>query len=230
MNIGGLHQRFKDRLGVSNGYGDLLPYEIDLKLNEAQDWIVTKYGDQSAERSFIKTLLAPFFKTVFVDFLEINNGKEYYFSLPSDIVYVEKITYTCNELPSQISIVPLDQIDKMRTDELQKPSRYFNRSLAVIEESKVRIYTDQILRTGELTYLRQPKHVFFGGYDTTDYLYCVNSGESNCNRYYSQSSDPVSLEFLEAHQNLVIDVAVFLESGKVLNSAITQIIGQKIQN
>jgi len=232
MNIGGLHQRFKNRIGVSNGYEDLLPVEIDSKLNEAQNWIVTKYGDQSANRSYIKNLLAPFYKSIDVTFTPIVNSKEYSVNLPDDLVYVEKLTYTCssNNSPSKVSIVTLDEIDGMRGDELQKPNKLFNRSLAIVQDGQLRVYTEQTLTKGKLVYLRKPKPVFFGGYDTTDYTFCIENSQGNCDQFYNQSTDPQNSEFLETHQELIVDIAVFLESGKIINSAINQIIGQKITN
>lgn len=228
MNIGGLHQRFKDRIGVSNGYGDLLPYEIDLKINEAQNWIVSKYGNQSSEQSFIKNLLAPFFKSADVDFFRIKDAKVYEVILPQDLVYVEKLTYNCNDLPSTVSIVTLDQIDSMRGDELQKPSKLFNRSLAVFQDKKLTVYTEQKLTKGSLVYLRKPKPVFFGGYDTTDYTFCVENSQGNCDQYYSTNSSPEGLEFFDVHQELILDVAVYLETGKIINSAINRLIGEKM--
>ena len=71
MTIAGLHQRFKDRIGVSNGYEDLLPYEIDLKINEAQNWLIFQYGNKDQELSLVKNLLAPFFKPLPVKFTEV---------------------------------------------------------------------------------------------------------------------------------------------------------------
>lgn len=228
MNIGGLHQRFKNRLGVTNGYGDLLPHEIDSKLNEAASWIVAKYGNMDAEQSFVKNLLSPFFKSLDVTFKVVEEEKLYELEIPSDSEQIERLTYKCKGNDATVDITTHDNLSTLLGDALLKPSKVFNRSIAVIEDGKLILHTAQKLTTGKLVYLRKPKPVFYGGYDTAEYLFCTENGQGDCNKFYNQNSDPVNSEFLDNHQELLVDIAVFLESGKIINSAINRLVSQKI--
>jgi len=232
MNIGALHLKFKERSGVAGGYGDSSPYEIDLKINEAQNWLIKNYKlIQRADSQLVKDLYAPFIVREEVNMTEISPNRLYIVSLDNlnhNYVQLEQFTYLCGDDYATVDIESFDTINRKLKDAHQKPSRKWNRSLATILDNKLYVYTEQKLNEGIITYIRRPEDVFFGGYNTEAYLYCQENGGTNCDNYYKATDDPVTSEFSDHYQELVVDVAVWLNSGKTANSLINQLTKEKL--
>lgn len=103
-----------------------------------------------------------------------------------------------------------DDLSMILTDAMTQPSKQWRRAIASIGKdstdptnSSVYIYTGGEFKiySIDMEYLRQPKKVFFGGYDTLEYL----SGDSTG---YQSTDPPVDCEFPNRTQYLLVDIVV----------------------
>lgn len=72
----------------------------------------------------------------------------------------------CN---SVLDIVRLNDLDFKLADFNTKPSKLWGRSVGVFSDNKIIIYSDGAVTDIELEYLKIPRNVFFGTYDTVEY-------------------------------------------------------------
>lgn len=109
------------------------------------------------------------------------SSNRYEINLYSDLnkpyLHLKRINLTsdCNDDPVIVRIVPHSKLSYFLRDTNHKPSKKWNRALAVIADNKLIIYTDFEITSATLTYIRRPTKHFIGGYDTLEYI----SGDLN---------------------------------------------------
>ena len=239
MTIKRLHNLVLSRCGQSGAYQDLTNVEIDERLNEAQRHIV-EYYRQFSDSQTKKDIEAPFIVLdEKVKFEETSEGlSSYFFSfkdLKQTYVHLDKITFVCSNNTGIVDITDLDSLSYKLNDAHQKPSELWNRVLGVIADNGVYLYADQEIDTFYVSYMRMAKDVFYGNYDSVEYIACVNEANrlsqptEQCDIYYKNNGDPVTSEFSEHYQHLLIDVAVYLITGQTKNSIVYQLTQNKLQ-
>lgn len=254
MNIAKQHSEFKLRGNKvdSNHYVDLFPSQIDSFLNSSADFIVEHYGEL---RDFAKTQFnKDLFGTMLVMFPDqpalvpsSTQGQQYEYDLSNlkyEYRHLDRAYVQCGNLVVPVSLFTGDQQHKLN-DAYQKPSFLWKRLLAKIGKSSTSsstslyVYSDVDLNNKELRieYVKGPKKVFFGGYDSIEFLECQRLNHLpnppiivDCNQYYNASDYPVSSDLPEAIHSLQVDVAVWLFTGKSENQFLNQFISNKISN
>lgn len=104
-----------------------------------------------------------------------------------------------------INIIPRkhDQFNKMLNDPFQKPSKTWRRILAKFASGpSMLLYTDDfIISSVKLEYLKKPKKVFYGGYDTLEY---INGDETAPN----SNTSPIDSDINDDYHELLVQMAV----------------------
>jgi hypothetical protein len=246
MNIVKQHQEFKLRLNKvdSNNYQDLKPYQIDSFLNDAALFIIQHYGElfkfqgTQSNKDLFGTLLVkyPDQPALTPDSFA---GIQYEYNLKNlkyKYMHLDRAYIQCGTSIIPVSIIRHDEQHKFN-DAFQRPSYKWKRLLGIIgkendtDNTSLYIYSDVSLLDKELRveYIRMPKQVFFGSYDSIEYINCQqNSG--NCDEYYKVGDLQVNSDLPETYHSLQVDVAVFLASGKTENYNLSQFINNKIQS
>ena len=253
MNIAKQHSEFKLRGNKinSNHYTDLFPSQIDSFLDEAADFIVEHYGEL---RTFNLTQFnKDLFGTMLVMFPEQpaliptdTQGQQYEYDLSNlkyDYVHLDRAYVQCNNMVVPVSLFRGDEQHKLN-DAYQKPSFLWKRLPAKIGKSSTQnstslyVYSDVNLNNKELRieYVKKPKRVFFGGYDSIEYINCKrlnnvpNMPITDCNQYYKSTDVPVDSDLPTSIHSLQVDVAVWLFTGKTENQFLNSFITNKISN
>lgn len=116
----------------------------------------------------------------------------------------------CNTKRIPIIIVRHNDLDFKLKNENQKPSLLWERVLGVIKNNSLHLYTngDFTISKCIVEYLKYPANVFYGGYDSLEYL----QGDTDAFSAADPSQDP---EIPESYHDLLIDMVV-----QYLNSVI----------
>lgn len=253
MIIAKQHHEFKIRMNKLNSlhYEDLLPYQIDSKLNEAALFICNHWGELSefGKSQFNKDL----FGNLLVKYPDqpklvlhgtTDNQYEYkLLDLKYPYLHLDRCYVQCGTNIVPVSMIQHDQQHKLN-DKYQKPNFKWKRLLGLIGKSSdsnntsLYIYSDVDLTNKDvrLEYVKYPKKVFFGGYDSVEYADCrrrkalddLNSVE-DCNQYYKRTDAPVNSDLPASYHDLQVDVAVWLTTGSTENQFLNQFSQQKIQ-
>ncbi len=101
--------------------------------------------------------------------------------------------------PSLLEIVRLNDLDFKLDDANVKPSKLWNRAIGCFSNNKLIIYTDGVATNLELEYLKVPRNVFIGGYNTLEYT----AGDLTA---YNSASPKVTSEL--DHHDLLVDMTV----------------------
>jgi len=254
MNIFKQHQEFKIRGNKvdSNHYVDLFPNQIDSFLNGAADFIIEHYGEL---RDFGKTQFnKDMFGTLLVMFPDqpalipnVAQGQQYEYRLSNlkyDYAHLDRAYVQCGNMVVPVSLFVGDEQHKLN-DAYQKPSFLWKRLLGKIGKSSVGnntslyVYSDVDLNDKELRieYVRRPKKVFFGGYDSIEYINCQRLNNvpnqpilEDCNQYYKIIDSPVNSDLPESMHSLQVDIAVWLFTSKTENQFLNSFITNKISN
>jgi hypothetical protein len=251
MVIAEQHQQFKIRMNKLNSlhYEDLLPYQIDSKLNEAALFICNHYGEifqfntTQFNKDMFGTLLIKYpDQPKLVLFGKTDNQYEYQLNtLKYPYLHLDRCYVQCGTQIVPVSMIRHDEQHKLN-DAFQKPSFKWKRLLGIIGKSSVGsntslyIYSDVDLTAKDvrIEYVKIPRKVFFGYYDSTEFLDC-NFRQSNgfrtedCNLYYKKTDAPVNSDLPASYHDLQVDVAVWLTTGNTENQFLNQFISQKIQ-
>lgn len=253
MNIAKQHSEFKIRLNKidSNHYVDLFPSQIDSFLDNAALFICNHYGEigKFQQTQFTKDM----FGTLLIKYpdqpeitpianeegqYEINLNDLKYEYLHLDGAYVQ-----CGKSVIPVTMITRDEDQKLN-DYSQKPNFRWKRLLGVIAKSSstpttsLYIYSDVNLtdKKVRVEYVKYPRKVFFGGYDTIEYLNCQrlnnvpNSPIEDCSPYYNSSTYPINSDLPPAYHDLQVDVAVWLATGKTENTFLNQFILNKVSS
>ena len=219
MTITQVHSIFKERFNrlASDYHEDLSPYQIDRFLNDGMFELMqlTARNEQSTKHT---NLFASIIYTDTVTPTVINNT----YRAPIDNLMFPFYEYkrvvaktNCGDVNVQLETY--GRIGDLLKDAFSKPSKKWKRLLATTQQPlsggtdrEMVIYSEEgfIVNTVEITYVRYPKDVFFGGYDTPDYLECVNSNGTNCDQYDNQNTPRRTIDIHENYHTLFIDYAV----------------------
>lgn len=128
----------------------------------------------------------------------------------------------CGQIP--IIIEKHNDLDTILRDANRKPSAVWKRCIGVFGENLLYLYTggEFTIDDAQISYLRKPTKVFFGGYNTLEFL----GGDINS----PNSGDPgINSDFEGTAASAIVDIAVQLIYGRSLeNPNILQLTEDKI--
>ena len=241
MNIARQHWEFKLRFNKlnSNHKVDLNAAKIDSLLNQAPIWLIQNYGQVFEKYQFLKDMFA----TLVVKYPEqpevsVFNSQDgvYEFKLNTlkfPYFHHVKSYVKCGDNYIFVSIIKHDEGKKL-TSFYTKPKFKWGRMLGEIGRSSdssgqsLYVYSDKQLTKLKIEYIKQPKEVFFGAYNSIEYIHCERNNGSNCEQFYSTNDDPVDSEISSQYHSFQVDVAVYLASGKTENVNLQQLLGNNL--
>jgi len=123
------------------------------------------------------------------------------YTLPEDYLHRvrEKGEGECSGL--KIKIVQHEDLDRTLSDEYKRPSNKWSNAVGVYRDSQLYVYSETVIPTIEVQYIKKPVKTFIGGYDTLEFL----NGNIT---YPSQSSLKVDSEFPEQYCDILIDIMI----------------------
>lgn len=228
MIIQRMHLQFKEKAQRLNSAHevDLLPYQIDDLINDASDIFVEEYcyknqipyeatqqkidmleslvvkvGDDPENQSGVSPIL-----------VESKGGiNTYKFPLKSlDHEYLHMIrvyagTDCCGFI--NVKFVQHDDLNNYLTNAFLKPSDKWRRVLAVIGSGHLYLFSEGNISTVNIEYFKKPKRVFFGGYDTLEYIEAIKNNRDTTG-LYSASNPSVDSDINENYHRTIVDIAV----------------------
>lgn len=219
MLITEVHSVFKERLNrlSSNYHEDLSPYQIDSHLNDGVYRLLERASRNEASRKF-GNLFASVIQRQSVTPVAVGDT-EYSVQLDSleyPFFDVKRIMATTNCGKSKVIIEGHGRINDLLTDAFQRPSKKWRRLLATLDEGaasnsrQLTIYSEAgfTITSLDITYVRYPKPVFFGGYDSPSFVQCQASGGTDCNQYDNTSTVARTFDIHANYHSLMIDFAV----------------------
>lgn len=118
------------------------------------------------------------------------------------------VSTDCGDIP--IFIEKHNNLDMILLDENRKPSANWKRCIGIFtgDNRKLLLYTggEFTIDEASISYLKQPTRVFFGGYDTLEYL----NGDVT---FPNNTSLPIDSDFSGSSASAIIDIAVQLIYG-----------------
>ncbi len=209
MIISKMHWLFKERYNrnSSNYYPDFTPVQIDQFLNDASEILLQQFAEREDKQVFFD-MLSPLITSQVLTptgsspVYEIDLGQ-----LTKPYFYNKRIVLNTDCGNVKATVIGHGILNDVLADALQKPSKKWFRAYAVFQEGKVVLYTDHEVTSVLIEYFQVPTPVFFGGYDTLEYLECKKT-DQDCTQYYSSVSAPVSSPFSPNYHARIVDVAV----------------------
>lgn len=114
--------------------------------------------------------------------------------------YVVPVECPTKRIP--VTIVRLNDLDTKLADANTQPSLRWNRCLGSFKNNALELYTkDYTITQVKIEYLRNPVKVFYGGYDTLEFI----KGDSTA---YNTASAQVQSDLPEQYHDLLVDMAV----------------------
>lgn len=236
MSVLRLHWQFKQRFNKldSDNFRDLTPMEIDERLNDA----VGIFGEQFfADESHVQRLdwLSPLIYTETIKVTQLDSDK-YTVSL-SDLTYkywhIKRVNAATDCGAINFEIVGHGRLSDILRDEFQKPSKKWYRLVATLENNKIIIYTggNWLIDSITITYVRYPKPVFFGGYNTIEYIDCSRVIDADCTMYNSIQSPIQDLEIQdETVRRMIVEYAVKEAHRILMNTNGLNLQNEKLSN
>ena len=205
-----MHWLFKERYNrsSSNYYPDYSPAQIDQLLNAAGEDMLHQFAAREDKQMFFD-MMSPLL-TIGVLEPVSNDGSVYKFDLSQlekTYFYNKRIVAKTDCGSVKVNIIGHGTLNDVLADALQRPSKTWNRIYGVFQEGGITLYTDHIVDSIKIEYYRIPKPVFFGGYDTFEYLNCLKSS-TNCTQFYSKESNTQDCEFDANYHTRIVDFAV----------------------
>jgi len=225
-------KRKANRLNTNHNANPLTAYMIDMLLDEATLVLIERFGFQSRRPAGFETTLQ--LTDMFGNLVEkgeqviptqlndelyevkLKNLKRDYYHLANITVDSE----TCNNIT--VIFKQHDDLQYALTDAFQRPSTKWRRVLLSFgSDSTVRTEKSLYLHVEKgttlskvyLDYIRRPRKVFIGGYDTIEYALCVKNNPLNpqgCSKFNNASSAKIESEVNEKYHYLLADVALEL--------------------
>ena len=210
MIITKMHWLFKERYNrsSSNYYPDYSPAQIDQLLNAAGEDMLHQFAAREDKQMFFD-MMSPLLTTGVLEPVS-NDGSVYKFDLSQlekPYFYNKRIVAKTDCGSVKVNIIGHGTLNDVLADALQRPSKTWNRIYGVFQEGGITLYTDHIVDSIKIEYYRVPKPVFFGGYDTFEYLNCLKSS-TNCTQFYSKESNTQDCEFDANYHTRIVDFAV----------------------
>jgi len=218
MIVSKMHWLFKERFNrnSSNFYPDYSPMQIDQFLNDGVETLLQKHSDREDKQLFFD-MMNPLLVS------ETLTGTDGFFDLKQLVqpyFYAKRITanLSCDSttIPVKAIVEGQGRLGDLLTDAFQRPSNKWRRVIAVFENGGIRIYSEGVVNTITLHYYKYPKPIFYGGYDTLEYIQCQTAKGSNCGQFLSKASPAQDCELHEAYHARVVDAAV-IEAQRVLS-------------
>lgn len=224
INIGLLHWEIKNRANKldSNHYLDLKKSQIDAAINQAvflfkEHFAFVNRFPFEANQSRLDMLSPLVVKGVTLDVIDNK------VTLPNNYANLIRASAKCGDADIPVNFVKSEELTVILNDPYRNPSQRWGRVIGVFGESTIYIYgSDQIT----IDYIKQHKPVFFGGYDTIEFLDQQRRGLPTT--AYSQNSDPVDLELSFAYKDIIIDLAVYIITGFTENPNLLNIVNTRL--
>lgn len=102
---------------------------------------------------------------------------------------------------SPITIVRYNDLNEKLLNENTKPSKKWKRVLGTFSDGKIILYSDGVITSASIDYIKVPNKVFIGGYDSLEYV----NGDSSA---YSSVSPKVTSQINGQYHDLLIDMTV----------------------
>lgn len=250
MNIAKQHLEFKIRGNKidSNHVIDLKPYQIDSFLDNAALFICNHWGELTRfqgtqfSKDLFGTLLVkwPDQPEMLPSRSDVGQYEYDLSKLKYDYFHLDSVYIKCGNTIIPITIDENNNKHKLN-DSYQKPSFKWKRLSGTLAKSlggETSLYVNSDVSLDDdskklrIEYVKYPKKVFFGNYDSIEYIDCrkrfVNPSLSDCSQYYKSTDDPVDSELPKAYHDLQVDIAVWLATGKTENQLLNNFISQKI--
>lgn len=223
MSIIKIHWQFKERFNraSSNYYMDFTPMQIDQFVNDGLfQFMEREFPTENSQRIYDalgNLIVTSPEQGVIEPVTSADNKYEFDFAdLEYDYYHYKRAVCKldgCHDI--RVDIEGQGRINDLMNDEMQKPSLKWKRLIGYIAKSStndgrslyVLAHPDMTITGLALDYVRKPKPVFFGGYNTLDYLDCQASGGTNCPGY-SMTSPSQDLEIHTDYHTLIVDYAV----------------------
>lgn len=224
MSIQKLHWLIKQRFNKldSNHYRDLTPLEIDEAINDATFLLVSKIDTPEFQPyiEMVANLVITYPQQPLVEPVA-SAGDVYEFDL-NNLVYPYfsfKRAYANTDCGlTKVELVSQGRLNDVLADQFSKPSKKWRRLIGTLAKSSqsdgysLYIYSESGFEIENLAleYVRQPVKVFYGGYDSVEYLECLQNGgtTATCSQYYSSTDSPVDSEIDETYHTVLADYAV----------------------
>lgn len=236
MSVLKLHWQFKQRFNKldSDNFRDLTPMEIDERINDA----VGMFGEQFfADESHVQRLdwLSPLIYTETINVTQLDSDK-YTVDLTKltyDYWHIKRVSASTDCGALNFEIVGHGRLGDVLRDEFQKPSKKWFRLIGSLENNKLIIYTggNWLIDNITLTYVKYPKPVFFGGYDTIEYIDCVRQQLNGCTQYNNIESAPQDLEIKDITvRRMIVEYAVKEAHRILMNTNGLNLQNEKLNN
>ncbi len=121
------------------------------------------------------------------------------FNLPDNYRHYVRINYTTGCKFQPIEIVQHGQLNTLLKNDMTKPSLIWERALGVIQNNTLEVYAPESFTSLNIEYIKNPKPVFFGGYDTLEFA----EGDLTA---YNTTTLPITSELPEAYHYLLVDL------------------------
>lgn len=214
MTIQRLHQEIKSSTNKldSDNYRDLVPEILDDVINFVSNRYVEdlafgynksgyNYGFEvdTQKLDMLQSLVVNTQLTA-VSSTQINSECFLHtFNIPSDYRHYVRLYYSTDCKLQPIEIVQHGQLNILLKDEYTKPSLIWQRALGAIQTNKILVYAPETFSTLELEYIKNPRPVFFGDYNTLEF----DNGDVTA---YNTASAPITSEIPEAYHYLLVDL------------------------
>lgn len=222
MSIQKLHWLVKERYNKldSNHYRDLTPMELDQAIQDGTFQFIERVAlieDQPRFDMIANLLIVAPEQGALTPMTSENDVYQFDLDELEYDYYHYKRAYVNTDCGLvKVELIGSGRLSDVLLDQFSKPSRKWRRLVGTIAKNSERdsfslyVYSEPGFTVDSLylEYIRQPAKVFYGGYDTIEYLECVAAGNSDCSAYYSASSDPVDSDIDETYHTLIADYAV----------------------
>jgi len=215
MIIKRLHQEIKYAVNKldSQNYPDLVPEMIDDVINFVQNRYVEdlvmgnnnsgyNYGFEIDRQrlDMLQTLVIPDTTLSVVSTSIISpDCIAHVFNLPENYKHYIRFYYSNDCKFQPIDIKSHDQLNSLIKNDLTKPSLIWERAIGGIESNTLKAYIAETISDVTIEYIKQPRNVFFGGYNTLEY----DEGDSTA---YNTTTQPITSELPEQYHYLLVDL------------------------
>lgn len=251
INIAEIHRLVKLRLNKvdSNSYQDFLPADIDDMINQATLKLINYYDLVSDRSQVVKDIISPF-KVTYPDQPALYpssttaNGNGFIYDYNLDNLKYPYYRFlrawvSCDDFVAPVSIITSDEQQKLNNAYTRPNSswgRYVGMFVKANNEGKpaLRVFAnDNQALNLRIEYIKMPKKVYLGGYDSLEYIECKRrneqyGGTEACNQYYKIGDPPVDSELGKGATDLLVDMTVYLLSSATENQLVLQIVNAEM--
>lgn len=250
MNIANLHWNVKDRVNKldSNHYQDMKPIQLDAAINNAAYMYKQHFAYANrlpfevnqARLDMLSTLVVknpdqPAIVPTLVNTVPFRQYEIKTSGFKYEYANLIRMYAICGNSTISVSFVKHDELSDVLDDEFRNPSQKWNRIVGTIgktsddnTKTSIYLYSEQALTEVYPEYIRRHKPVFFGNYNSVEYLDCQRRELNNCSQFYNESSSPVDLDLPDQYFDLLVDIACYIITGKTENPQLINIFKDKL--